>query len=366
MADVKITALVEKLSVEDDDLLAIVDDPGGTPITKKVTVANAKAGILGGHTVLSTTHSDTLAGTVVRGDIIIGNSTPAWARLAKGAANSVLVSNGTDISWSAAPRLANIADTGGTNKINLNTAPPHVTITSDLYALGTLTTDGNAIFNSQAAIGTTITTGAVLALAFGGTAEAANMRGIYGNVGFSITASRTSFSCLDFLAFIASSTGFTLTNFTGAKAWIGTASTFAGTLSNAAMFWGSHSWNVSAAATVTNTFGLRLDAITGNSGCTHTNVYVVKAEAVTKGTNRYGLHLGSLAGGTIAYLLELGAGPTLRLKDRGTGGWTAAANETPLWIEQGATPTLRQMKTRVWDATAGHGFTNGDLVCYLV
>lgn len=51
------------------------------------------------HNLLSTTHSDTLAGTVVRGDVIVGNSTPAWARVAVGGANTVLHSDGTDTSW---------------------------------------------------------------------------------------------------------------------------------------------------------------------------------------------------------------------------------------------------------------------------
>jgi hypothetical protein len=44
-------------------------------------------------------NQDTLAGTVARGDVIIGDSTPKWSRLAKGTANQVLSSNGTDISW---------------------------------------------------------------------------------------------------------------------------------------------------------------------------------------------------------------------------------------------------------------------------
>jgi len=48
------------------------------------------------------------------------------------------------------------------------------------------------------------------------------------------------------------------------------------------------------------------------------------------------------------------------------GNFAAAANQTPLYVTEGATPTLRQLRTRVWDATAGHGFTNGDLVCILV
>src|SRR3990167_9340840 len=34
------------------------------------------------HTILSATHTDSLAGTVVLGDVIYGNSTPAWTRLA--------------------------------------------------------------------------------------------------------------------------------------------------------------------------------------------------------------------------------------------------------------------------------------------
>jgi hypothetical protein len=40
MADAKITALTELTSVTNSDLLAVVDDPGGTPITKKATVGN--------------------------------------------------------------------------------------------------------------------------------------------------------------------------------------------------------------------------------------------------------------------------------------------------------------------------------------
>lgn len=40
MADAKISALPELTIVDQADLLAIVEDPAGTPITKKITVAN--------------------------------------------------------------------------------------------------------------------------------------------------------------------------------------------------------------------------------------------------------------------------------------------------------------------------------------
>jgi hypothetical protein len=44
-------------------------------------------------------HTDTAAGTVVRGDVIVGNSTPKWARLALGTVGRVLRSDGTDSLW---------------------------------------------------------------------------------------------------------------------------------------------------------------------------------------------------------------------------------------------------------------------------
>lgn len=45
MADTKISALTELAAAPDAaDVLPIVDDPGGTPATKKITVANLRAG----------------------------------------------------------------------------------------------------------------------------------------------------------------------------------------------------------------------------------------------------------------------------------------------------------------------------------
>jgi hypothetical protein len=52
------------------------------------------------HTILSATHTDTVAAAVVRGDVIVGGATgPAWKRLAKGADGYVLASNATDVAW---------------------------------------------------------------------------------------------------------------------------------------------------------------------------------------------------------------------------------------------------------------------------
>ena len=42
MADTKISALPAAAAVTADDLFAIVDDPGGAPITKKATAAQVR------------------------------------------------------------------------------------------------------------------------------------------------------------------------------------------------------------------------------------------------------------------------------------------------------------------------------------
>jgi hypothetical protein len=65
------------------------------------------------HNLLSSTHGDTLAASVVRGDILIGNSTPKWARLAKGTNGQVLSTDGTDVFWGASPSYGHWTLFGG-------------------------------------------------------------------------------------------------------------------------------------------------------------------------------------------------------------------------------------------------------------
>ena len=80
----------------------------------------ATGGAVGAHSFLSATHTDTLAGGVVRGDVIVGNSTPRWSRLAVGAASTFLKSDGTDVSWGSVSLGSDISGVlpianGGTN-----------------------------------------------------------------------------------------------------------------------------------------------------------------------------------------------------------------------------------------------------------
>ncbi len=63
------------------------------------------------HTLLDGVQdTDTLAGTVVAGDLIVGNATPAWARLGLGSTNTVLRSNGTAASWHQVALLTDVSD----------------------------------------------------------------------------------------------------------------------------------------------------------------------------------------------------------------------------------------------------------------
>lgn len=74
----------------------------GHVLTSQGAGADPQYAAVGGGTnalLDGSSHTDTAAGTVVRGDIIVGNATPAWSRLAKGTANQVLTGDGTDTSW---------------------------------------------------------------------------------------------------------------------------------------------------------------------------------------------------------------------------------------------------------------------------
>lgn len=73
----------------------------GTVLTSDGTDPAWTAPVAQTSELLSSTHTDTLADNVEAGDVIIGNSTPKWARLAKGTSKQVLAMNnaGTLPEW---------------------------------------------------------------------------------------------------------------------------------------------------------------------------------------------------------------------------------------------------------------------------
>lgn len=86
-------ASTDRLAVGSDNQVLIADSAQAKGL-KWGAVPAATSVILD-----STVHTDTLTGTVVRGDLIYGNSTPKWARLAIGTVGKDLHSDGTGVAW---------------------------------------------------------------------------------------------------------------------------------------------------------------------------------------------------------------------------------------------------------------------------
>lgn len=143
--------------VPSDTALRMYCDASNNLYFNGVLIAGAGGGVTP-HNLLSTTHPDTLAAAVVRGDVIIGNATPAWSRLAVGASGTFLRSNGTDVSWGtdassltsipAANLTGTIAAISGVNLTNLNAS----NLASGTVALARLSGITNAQIDPAAAI----------------------------------------------------------------------------------------------------------------------------------------------------------------------------------------------------------------------
>lgn len=146
----------------------------------------------------------------------------------------------------------------------------------------------------------------------------------------------------------------------GASAYANNVTATASALAGIKILLGGVSVQSGAALSITDAYGLwvqagvfyDLMALGGTVACT--DYYMAKLEEPSFGagatlTNLYGLHIDDCsAGGTINRILELGPTPYLRLL--GSGEWTAAANETPLYLAYGGTPTLGQVQYKAGDA----------------
>lgn len=82
----------------------------------------------------------------------------------------------------------------------------------------------------------------------------------------------------------------------------------------------------------------------------------IDIEAIAGGTNRYGIKIADITAGTIARMIDASV-----FQIRGSGEYTDAANETPMFLNEGSTPTLRQVKWK-----AGDVLGSGDKVMVLV
>ncbi|HAH31952.1 MAG TPA: hypothetical protein DCL44_06535, partial [Elusimicrobia bacterium] len=73
----------------------------GEVLTSAGAGANPSWAAIPTSALLSATHADTQAAAVVRGDLIVGNATPKWSRLAKGTQYQTLQGGASDPEWGA-------------------------------------------------------------------------------------------------------------------------------------------------------------------------------------------------------------------------------------------------------------------------
>lgn len=124
------------------------------------------------HDILSATHTDTLAGTVARGDIIVANSTPKWARVAIDGSNRILTNNGTDTAWGKVDLTSSNYITGilpptngGTNNAFFQVSGPATSTKTFTFpnASANVLTDNAAVTGAQGGTGV-VNTGKTITL----------------------------------------------------------------------------------------------------------------------------------------------------------------------------------------------------------
>lgn len=89
--------LPDRLAVGADGLALVANSGTATGLSWAAPAAAA-------HNLLSTTHGDTVAGAAVKGTLVVGNTTPAWDRLAVGTDGHVLTADSTQalgVKWAA-------------------------------------------------------------------------------------------------------------------------------------------------------------------------------------------------------------------------------------------------------------------------
>lgn len=82
-------------AIPSDTTFRVYADTSGNLYFNGGLIAGAGGGVTP-HNLLSTTHADTVAGAPVRGGVIVANSTPAWAQLAKCTTGYFLGASATD------------------------------------------------------------------------------------------------------------------------------------------------------------------------------------------------------------------------------------------------------------------------------
>lgn len=131
MADTKVSDLTEATSATSDDLLYLVDDPAGTPASRKITVANFQTSLTGKQTADATLTA--LAAYNTAGLITQTASDTFTGRTITGTASEITVTNGDGVSGNPTLSLPATIDLGGKTSLEIpNSAAPTVDATGEI------------------------------------------------------------------------------------------------------------------------------------------------------------------------------------------------------------------------------------------
>ena len=296
------------------------------------------------------------AAWVAEGDLIKGTGASTAEIFSRGADHTVLTSTAAGLAWSAAPPLANIADTGDTNRVTLATSSPHVTLTGSTQM--TVNAGVGVAPNSVISLSIATTSSHTIAISALGTQSGNSLRGL--SIGTTMTSTGNSFKAPIYgtalievnntTISIASALFFALAlrpGTTGTHTITDVAIVFSRISFQDPLFSGenlnithlSAGLKVDAltnayssgfgAVVITNTYGVYIKGLhTGGAGTTtQTNVYGFKVDTLSSGTNRYGLYIQDVSGGTINYAIWVDNG-LVRLDGDGTHVWELPADAT--------------------------------------
>ncbi len=273
-------------------------------------------------------HQDSVVQGVTQGSIIFANATPRWDELVIGTARELLQVNaaGTLPEWAS-----NIDIPGTLDVTGLATFDTWVGLQSPATANRflnispagqTLSVSTNYIHINPAS--TIVDTSSII------------VQGVFGQPIFTLAAGITGVTVagLNFTAVVAGPATATVTEVVGLRVAAGSAFTDLTVTDivladlNQFVFLGS--------PTLVTITGVRIGEL-GHS--TSTDVYCINVTtAPANGTNRYGFKMPDITGGTIARMIDVSA-----FQIRGSGEYTDVANGTPMGLNEGVTPTFRQV-----------------------
>lgn len=140
MADIKVTALSEESTPISTDIVMMVDDPGGTPVSKKVEIGNLIKG-----------RADEIVGVTGASKVLALSDANTFQRLNRASAQTIQIPKNTTVDFPIGTRItlgrqgAGVPTIQGATGVSLYSVNSNVTI-SPQYGCATLIKIANNVW----------------------------------------------------------------------------------------------------------------------------------------------------------------------------------------------------------------------------